>query len=158
MAQGEFALVRDILEKAIHNPKILAADPDLYAMLADAAVQQRDVAALRKYTPLLEETATPLEHNLYLAITHRAWGVLRRIEGQYEKAEMRLEQAAALFRGLDTRWQLGRTHFELGDLASDRAETTKAKQHYSRALDLFEEMGAAPDAERARESISKLTA
>ncbi|HET6445897.1 MAG TPA: hypothetical protein VFI27_15115, partial [candidate division Zixibacteria bacterium] len=132
----------------MRNPTILTADPDLYATLVEAAVQQRDVAALREYTPLLEEAATPLEHDLYLAIANRAWGVLRRLEGQNREAEVRLEQAADVFRGLDTRWQLGRTHFELGELAANESETTRAIQHYSRALNLFEEMGAVPDAER----------
>jgi tetratricopeptide (TPR) repeat protein len=158
MAQGEFALVRAVLEKAMRNPNIFTADHDLYATLVDTAVQQRDVAALREYTPLLEEIATSLEHKLYLATAHRARGVLHWIKGQFEKAEMRLEQAADIFRGLDTRWQLGRTHVELGELAAGQPETAEAKQHYSRALNLFEEMGAVPDAERVRESISKLKA
>ena len=157
MAQGEFALVREHLEKAIHEEKLtFIADLDLYAMLADVAVQQRDEAALRKYAPLLEETATPLEHNLYLATAHRAWGVLHRLEGQFEQAEARLEQAVALFRGLDTRWQLGRTHLELGQLATDRTQTAAAKQQYTRALELFEEMGAVPDAGRARKALLML--
>jgi tetratricopeptide (TPR) repeat protein len=150
MAQGEFALVRELLEKGIHAPKDVAADPDLYAMLTDAAVQQRDEPAIREYTTTLEELATPLEHNLYLATVHRAWGVLHRLEGQYEGAKTRLEQAAALFHGLDTRWQLGRTHLELGQLAEDRSQAAEAKQHYTQAMELFEEMGAVPDAGRAR--------
>jgi tetratricopeptide (TPR) repeat protein len=156
MAQGEFALVRAVLEKVMCNPNIFTADPDLYAILVDTAVQERDVAALRKYTPLFEEIATSLEHSLYLAIASRAWGVLHRLEGDYEKAEERLEQAADVFQGLDTRWQLGRTHVELGELTAARSETAEATQHYSKALNLFEEMGAVPDAERVRESISKL--
>jgi len=158
MAQGEFALVRAVLEKVMRNPNIFIADPDLYATLVDTAVQQRDVAALREYTPLFEEIATSLEHSLYLAIASRAWGVFHRLVGQYEKAEARLEKAADVFQGLDARWQLGRTHFELGELAEHQSDTAKAKQHYSRALNLFEEMGAVPDAERTRESISKLKA
>jgi tetratricopeptide (TPR) repeat protein len=157
MAQGEFALVRELLEKAIHEEKLtFIADLDLYAMLADVAVQQRDRDALREYAPLLEETATPLEHNLYLATAHRAWGVLHRLEGAYEEAETRLQQAVAVFGGLDTRWQLGRTHFELGQLAVDRYDTAEAKQQYARALALFEEMGAVPDAGRARKALSLL--
>lgn len=157
MAQGEFALVREILEKALRNPNILAADPDLIAVLVDTAVQQRDMAALREYTPIFEETAASLEHSLYLAIASRAWGVLCRLEGQFKEAEAQLVKAADAFRGLDMRWQLGRTHFELGELALYRSETDIAEEHYSRALNLFEDMGAVPDAERARESISRLT-
>ena len=74
MAQGEFALVRDYIEKALYKPSTLVHDSDLYAMLADTAVQQRDKAALRKYALLLEESAAELEHRLYLATAQRAWG------------------------------------------------------------------------------------
>ena len=109
-----------------------------------SAVQQRDAADLREYAPLLEESAALLEHNLYLATAHRAWGVLHRLEGQYELAEARLLEAVALFEGLDTRWQLGRTHFELGELAAidlnrpKQNNTTPGHWHYSRKWGLYQ--------------------
>ena len=156
MAQGEFALVKELLPKAIDKASVLVADPDLYTMLADAAVQEREQAALQEYAPLLELSATPIEHNLHLATAHRARGVLHRLEGDYKQAEARLEQAATLFRGLDTRWQLGRTLFELGEQAAETTELTKAKQHYANALALFEEMGAVPDVARAQAALSAL--
>ena len=155
MAQGEFALVREILEKAIQRPSVIVSDHDVYAVLADAAVQQRDTDGLREYAPLLEEAAVSLEHNLYLATAHRAWGVLHRLEDQYDQAEIRLLEAVSLFTGLGTRWQLGRTHFELGELAADQSQPAQAKQHYARALALFEEMGAIPDAKRTRDALAQ---
>ncbi|HSG16731.1 MAG TPA: tetratricopeptide repeat protein [Anaerolineae bacterium] len=158
MAQGEFALVREILIKAIQRPSVIVSDHDVYAVLVDAAVQQRDTDGLREYAPALEEAITNMEHNLYLATAHRAWGVLHRLEGQYDQAKARLLKAVALFEGLDTHWQLGRTHFELGELAADREQPAEAKQHYARALTLFEEMGAMPDAKRARDALSSYPA
>ena len=154
MAQGEFALVREFLEKAIHKPSQVVTDYDVYAVLVDVAVQQRDATDLQKYVPSLEESAIQLEHKRYMATAHRAWGVLHRLEGQYDQAEARLLAAITLFEGLDTHWQLGRTHFELGELAAGRAQTAEAKQHYTTALTLFEEMGAVPDAKRARDALS----
>lgn len=156
MALGEFALVADMLKKAIHMPSVIISDHDIYAALAEVAVQQRDQDALRKFAPLLEKAATSLEHKLYLAIAHRAWGVLFRLEGDFEDAEARLEQAVALFSGLDTRWQLGRTHIELAELAADRSDKARAEEHYVIALELFEEMSALPDAARTREGLSRL--
>ena len=158
MAQGEFALVREILEKAIQRPSVIVSDHDVYAVLADAAVQQRDTDGLRQYAPLLEEAAVSLEHNLYLATAHRAWGVLRRLEGQYALAEIRLLKAVTLFEGLGTRWQLGRTRFELGETAAKRSQPAQAKQHYATALTLFEEMGAMSDATRTRDALSSYSA
>ncbi len=156
MGQGEFALVRQHLEKAIHKEYSGTGDHDVYAMLADAATQQRDAAALRKYAPILEELAVRLDHNLYLAIAYRARGVLHRLAGEYQEAQARLNQAIALFRGLDTRWQLGRTHFELGELAVDQADTTEAHRQYSNALRLFDEMTALPDAAKTRSALVSL--
>ena len=127
---------------------------DLYAMLTDVAVQERDGDALREYTPILEEKATSLEHKLYLATAHRAWGLLHRMEGEFKEAKRRLEEAAALFQGLDTRWQLGLTHLELAEVASERSDRTEANQQYLRALELFEELGAVPFANRARRALT----
>jgi hypothetical protein len=58
-----------------------------------------------------------------------------------------------LFRGLDTRWQIGRTLFELGELAAARGEAAGAREHFTLALAAFEEMKAAPDAARARAAL-----
>ncbi len=127
-------------------------------MLVDAAVQQRDRVGIEKYARPLEKGAGDLDHKLYLAIAHRARGVLHRLRSEQEEAETRLQEAADIFRGLDTRWQLGRTYLELGELAGERSEAAEAKGHYSTALTLFEEMGAVPYAGRARASLSKLVA
>jgi hypothetical protein len=39
------------------------------------------------------------------------------LEGKYEEAEARLNQALEMFEGLETRWQIGRTLYELAELA-----------------------------------------
>jgi len=43
-------------------------------------------------------------------------GVAHRLAGETTEAEARLKQVLALFSSLSTRWQLGRTLFELGEL------------------------------------------
>lgn len=152
MAEGEFALVRQHLEIALSKSAAWVGEHDLYAMLADAAAQQRDEAALRQYAPLAEDAAARYDHKLYQAIAHRAWGVAHQLAGRsaYAEAETRLQQALALFRGLNARWQIGRTLFELGELAAARDEAAAAREHLSLALAAFEEMKAAPDAARTR--------
>ena len=160
IAEGEFALVRQHLEAALDRPTELTGavcgDHDLYAMLADVAVFERDAAALRKYAPLAEETAARDGHALYHAIAHRAWGVLHWLSGEYAEADGRFHQALALFRELDTRWQIGRTLFELGELAAARADAPGARDYYSRALFVFQEMQATPDAARTRAALESL--
>jgi hypothetical protein len=125
-------------------------------MLADVAVQQRDLAALRQYAPLAEQLASRYDHGLYQAIAHRAWGVAHRLAGEYAEAKVRLHQALELFHDLDTHWQIGRTLSELGELAVARAEATAARDYFSHALAAFEAMKAAPDADRARAALEAL--
>ena len=157
MAEGEFALVGQHLKQALHKEsRGLTGAHDLYAMLVDAAAQQRDAAALREYTPLLEETAASLDHTLYLAIAHRAWGVIHLLEGEYAQAEARLNQALELFQKLETRWQIGRTLYELADLAQARGEPALARDYYSRALVTFEDIKALPDMTRTQAAILEL--
>lgn len=125
-------------------------------MLADVAGQQRDLAALRQYAPLAEETATRCQHALYQAIAHRAWGIAHRLAGEYTPAETRLEQALGLFRGMETRWQIGRTLVELGELALARGNPAAARDFFAPALAAFKELGAAPDAARTRAVLETL--
>lgn len=162
-AEGEFARGRQHLEQAIGKSGqptkwgSIAHEHDLYAMLADAAAQERDEAALRQYTPLAEEFAVRDGHLLYQAITHRAWGVAKRLTGEYTESEARLNQALELFDGLGTRWQIGRTLFELGELALAQMDTVRARDCYARALTAFEGMKAVPDAERTRVALRSLS-
>ncbi len=159
MAEGEFALVREYLEASIGKLSLgwtNVGDHELYAMLADAATQQRDEPALHHYAPLAEQTARHYGHTLYQAIAHRAWGVARRLAGQYAAAESRLSQALALFQNLGTRWQIGRTYVELGELALAQNNTLTAHDHFAQALTMFEAMQATLDAARVR-SLMKQT-
>jgi len=160
MAEGEFALVKDHLETAgkipVSSRGFLMNETERYYLLADLAVQERDEVGLSQYAPLAEEMALRDEHLLFQAGSHRAWGVLHRLEGEYEKAEARLNQALEMFQGLETRWQMGRTLYELAELAVARADPTEARDYYSRALATFEEIRANPDALRTREALRLL--
>jgi tetratricopeptide (TPR) repeat protein len=156
MAEGEFALVRQHLEDALEQGAEWVGDHDLYALLADAAAQQRDEASLERYAPLAEETATYYDHTLYQAVTHRALGVAHGLAGDHSQAEARFNQALELFRGLDTRWQVGRTLFELGELARTRSDGAAAQDYFKSALEEFEFLGAAPDMARTRAALEAL--
>ena len=154
MAEGEFARVRKYLEIAFGKTATWIGEHDLYAMLVDAAAQQRDADALRHYAPVAEELAIHYDHKLYQAIAHRAWGVAHQLAGQHVEAEVRLKRALESFEALDTRWQIGLTLFELGDLALSCTDNQAAREHFSRALAAFEEMSALPDAMRTREKLA----
>lgn len=159
MAEGEFALVQQYsgtaLGKMLGKAGGWIGEHDVYAMLVDAAAQKGDAAVLGQHVPMAEELAARYDHKLYQAIAHRAQGVAQRLAGQTADAEVRLKQALVLFETLNTRWQIGRTLFELGELALSTKQES-AREYFSRALIAFEEMGALPDAARTREKLLAL--
>lgn len=156
MAEGEFALVQKYLEIALHRTAAWVGEHDLYAMLADSAVGQRDESSLKKYAPLAEEFASRYDHKLYQAIARRAWGVTHLLAGEYNEAESRLNEALELFSSLHTRYQIGRTLFELGEVSAAQADIAKARDYFTRALESFEAMGALPDANQTRKKLATL--
>lgn len=155
-AEGEFALVREHLETALGQPSIgwiAFGDHEVLNLLVDVAAQQRDITALQKFIPLAEELAVRLGHRLNQAVAHRAWGVMYRFTSQYSEAEAQLNQALEIFQQMDTRWQIGRTLFELGEVAVAQTNIATAGKHFSQALNAFESIDAAPDVERTRDRM-----
>jgi tetratricopeptide (TPR) repeat protein len=161
-AKGEFALLKQNLTIAQDKPGqpvkrgTMAHDHHLYMLLADSSAQRRDEAGLREYAPPLEELALRDGHRLYLGIAHRAWGVAYRLAGEHDEAKARLSQALELFRELGTRWQIGRTLFEIGDLDLGRGDRASAKENFALALEAFDAMKAMPDLERTRAALATL--
>ncbi len=135
----------------------MAHDHEIYMTLADTAVELRDANALLRYAPHLEELADRDKHKLYLAIAQRALGVAYRLGGRHTEARTRLKQALDLFTKLGARWQMGRTLFELGEWNLTQPEKkVQAREYFSLALSLFEEIQAVPNAERTRAVLNSL--
>lgn len=124
--------------------------------MTDVATQQRDADAIRNYAPIAEELATHYQHPLYLGIVERARGVAHRLDGEYEQAASRLEQARTIFETLGTRWQMGRTLVECGELEAARHNQTGAREYFERARAEFEAMRAQPNAEAVRLRLVEL--
>ena len=161
MAEGEFALMQQHLEAALKLSSSVGADPagdhDVYAMLVDGAAQQRNLVGLQKYAPLAEKTATRIDHKLHLAIAHRAWGVAYTLAGEYLQAEARFKKGLEIFTSYPAPWQIGRTLFEMGELARARTEKEQARDYFSRALSAFEKLHAAPYAALSRAALDNVS-
>lgn len=125
----------------------------VYMMLAESAAQLRDGDALIRYSSLLEELAARDDHQPYLAIAHRSWGIAHRLNGEYDEAGARLRKALALFNELEAHWQIGRTHVEIAELALAQSDTAGARDQFSQALSEFETIRAKPDMERTRAAL-----
>jgi hypothetical protein len=154
--EGEFALSRQHLELALSPSVYWAGDHDVLVTIVDVAALQGDEAAIRKYAPRAEALAKELGHRLYQATVDRAWGVAHRLASEYAESEARLNSALAMFEPLDTRWQIGRTQFELGELAAIRQQPGAARGYFRDALVNFEAMRAAPDSARTRAALEAL--
>lgn len=145
------------LNSSAHSAAAPGEDHDLLALLCEAAAQQRDPAAIRKYAPLAERSAMDIEHRLHLGIAHRAWAVAHTLAGEFAQASARLQRALDIFAAYPAPWQIGRTQFELGELARAQGLTTQARDHYSSALSAFEALRAAAFAARTRSALESLT-
>lgn len=130
----------------------------VYMMLTEAAARLGDTASLAHYLPLLEELALRDDHQPYLAVAHRAWGVAHRLDEQYAAAEERLMQALSIFEERQMGWQVGRTRVELGELALAQRDAAGARTQYELALAEFESLGAQPEIAGARAALKSLAA
>ncbi|HKZ54266.1 MAG TPA: hypothetical protein VJ123_02215 [Anaerolineales bacterium] len=150
------------MEKALETPGqpvrrgTMAHEHDVYALLADSAAAQGDLAGVQRYAPRAEELARRDDHRLYLAIAQRAQGIAQRLVGEHGEAEAQLNQALESFREMGARWQLGRTLVEMGELALARSKDGAAHGHYQQAMAAFEELQAAPDAARVRVKLESI--
>ena len=126
----------------------MAHEHIVYMMLVDSAARAGDETAIRRFAPKLEELALRDDHKPYHAVAHRAWGIAHRLAREYTDAETRLEKALEIFEELETQWQLGRTLYEMGELAMAKADGGAAHSYFSRAQDVFEEINAGPDVSR----------
>lgn len=134
----------------------MAHEHIVFMMLVDAAARAGDAAAIRKFTPRLEELALQDDHKPYLAVAHRAWGIALRISGEFEEAETRLEKALEIFEEIEASWQIGRTLYELGELALVQTDGVAAHSYFMLAQTRFEELGAKPDIARTAKLLENL--
>lgn len=128
----------------------------IYMMMTDSASRAHDREGLEKYAPMLEALALQDDHQPYLAIARRAQGVAHGLNGEPAKAIRRLNEAMQIFTQLDMKWQIGRTFFEMGEVARNISETSRARDFYHRAMAAFETMEALPDLERIQALLTGL--
>ena len=80
-------------------------------------------------------------------------GRISYVKGDLEKGEERLESAKSILRDRKAMYHLGRVHFEFGLLLRD---ADKAIAEIRKSIAIFEDLGAAPELERARGAIFRI--
>ena len=185
-AQGEFALVREQLERALRTAGqpvrrgTIAHDHDVYMSLTDTAAHLRDEDAIRTYAPMLVDLAKRDGHRIFEAIAQRASGVAHRLAGEYSEAAECFNQAMRLFEAADHSssvatdghgegvqpedarsvpahcYQIARTCVEIAELAVALSDSGRARDYYERALSSFDALGALPDMQNTHAAIERL--
>jgi hypothetical protein len=159
MGQGEFALVKEHLMNAIQKPPIgwnPVGDHEIYVSLADIGATHRDEKLLSAYASRSDEISLSLGHSLYHAVALRALGILDWLHHDIPEAEARLMESFHLFQQLETRWQVGRTLFDLGEMSAAQGKKEQARGYFSQALSAFEAMGVQPFVNKTREHLDSL--
>lgn len=157
-AEGEFAQVAEYLKGGMSTASGLLeiGDNDLITMLTDMAAEQDNLEYLNEFAPQAEDLAKQLDHRLYKAIAARAMGVKYRLDKEYKQAENRLTKAMEIFEESETAWQLGRTHYEFGQLYAAQDQPKEAKKHYEQAIARYESLGARPNIERTQAALKAM--
>lgn len=161
-ATGEFARVSEMMVTAQEKPGqpvkrgTMPHEHDVMMQLTEAAAQSRELEALKRYAPRLEQLAERDDHKLYLAIASRGKGIANRLSGKYMEAEQDLYRSLEIFKEYQASWQTGRTLFEIGELHRENNELEKARIDFSGALVEFQAMHANPAIERVRSALAGL--
>ncbi len=134
----------------------MAHEHIVYMMLAEAAARIPDSEALKRFATRLEELAGRDHHRPYLAVANRAWGIVHRLEGDYDRADSRLREALSIFKELESRWQIGRTELEMAELKKAIVDREGARDHLTKALALFKALGAGPDLANAQAALAEV--
>src|ERR1044072_8726341 len=80
--------------------------------------------------------------------THRIHGLLALATGDVAAATQHFGRCVSTFELLGDRYRTGRAHYNLGE-AHVHAKSELATEHLSRAINIFRELGARRDLERA---------
>lgn len=159
MGEGEFALIKEHLTTAMRLPPVgwnPVGEHEILVLLADIGAMNRDEALLATYAYEADFISLSLDHLLYHAMAIRALGILDWLHRDYARAEDQLRESIRLFQQLETRWQLGRTLYDLGELSMDLGRTMQAREFFMQALLAFEEMGAEPYMAKTKRHLTML--
>jgi tetratricopeptide (TPR) repeat protein len=158
MAQGEFALINQHLSAAMQKPPTgwnPVGEHEILVLMADNAAMQRNAEALSSTAERAELISRQLGHPLYQAVSLRALAALQGLKRNYPAAEAHLLEALSIFQKLETRWQAGRTLFDLAEVLAAQDRKHEAVEYYNQAIEEFEAMQAKPFINQVRAAAAK---
>jgi DNA-binding NarL/FixJ family response regulator len=91
------------------------------------------------------------------AVNAAASGALALAAGQDDVAVTALRSAAGLWRQVNAPYELAIVHAQLGSAYEERGDEDGARMEYEAAQEIFEQLGAAPDAARMADRLGRWT-
>ncbi len=107
-----------------------------------------DVESARRAGTELEEIARGFESAMLRAMVDHARGAVHLSEGAPREALVSLRSAAEVWHALDIPYETARTRVLVGDACRLLGDDESATLEHDAARDVFERLGAAPDAAR----------
>ena len=112
------------------------------------ALDRHDAAAAHTHAAELEEWATRLQAPYVTAVACHAWGEVLLADAQPLAALERLRAAASGWSDLDAPYHHARTRALIAQAYGQLGDAEGSRLEFEAALDVFERLGAAPDAAR----------
>ena len=161
LAQGNPAGAYEAMSALVeHHRREAIREPGALPFLPDAAEALVEAGRLDEAEELLGEygaAAELLARRRGVAATHRVQGLLAAARGDLEGAVAALDGAVALYSAGDTPFERARSLLALGATQRRMKRRREARETLDEALDVFEGLGAALWAERARGELSRIS-
>jgi serine/threonine protein kinase/pimeloyl-ACP methyl ester carboxylesterase/tetratricopeptide (TPR) repeat protein len=146
LAQAEDARDRDLWMQWRHNIRLQAGQAELWLV-------RRDLDRAEKYTSNLCEAATRYNCRKYTATAHKLFGEIASLRGQQEEAEKQFETALTLLEQYPASLVAWKTYAALGRLRIKQGRDEAAREAFSQAAKIINEIAANVDDEDLRHNF-----
>ncbi len=97
------------------------------------------------------------EKSLFLSgVIQRLTGKLEAASGRLAEARQHIAQSISIFTTTDIPYEVAKSHYAMGELLAQSLDANDAKTHLSQAEEIFENLGAIPDLEAVKKTLSAL--
>jgi class 3 adenylate cyclase/tetratricopeptide (TPR) repeat protein len=125
--------------------------PEVYRRQALVSLGRGDLEAALDWGQRSLEQAVQQEGKLEEGATRRVLGQAHATAGEHQKAEQYLKESLDILEALDTPYEVGQTLFQLALLYRGQRRSAEADAALTRAIDIFERLGAQLDLKQARD-------
>ena len=101
------------------------------------------------------EVAERCGTKFYIGWAHRLLGEVA-LETNFSKALPHFEKCIAIFKGIKAENELALSYAGLGRLSKKQGDTVQAREHLSKALEIFERLGTLIEPDKVKKELADL--